>query len=429
MTKDKYRSTRWLFIIEAAAEYFISLIVTGAYLARLTGILGMSDGLTAILANFVSLGCGFQMVSIFMFRKKSVKKGVTGILIITQLLFMMLYVVPFFNVSSSAKTALFMTFILLAYFLKNVAEAPKINLYMAAVPDKQRGIFTSVKEMVSLIGGTVFVNAIGNIVDHLDAVGETDKSLIICGVAIFVLMVIHTLTLVFAREKAAEDEDKDAPVNERSLKDFKGLITNKKIMMVIAVNTLWSISNAITLPFLGTYMVNELAFDLGFVALITALYSVVRIPFSFVLGRFADKTTFAKMLIICFFIKIVSFGFVAFTVPANGRVFYTIYHLLDAAAMGGINSAQINLIYDYVAPENRKNALALKQTIYGFVGFFTTLAITPFFSFMQKCDMVVMGHKFYAQNILAFISLLIVLANIIYVKKVVLKLKPYTPEG
>ena len=176
-------------------------------------------------------------------------------------------------------------------------------------------------------------------------------------------------------------------------------------------------------------MVNELAFDMGFVALITALYSVVRIPFSFVLGRFADKTTFAKMLIICFFIKIVSFGFVAFTVPANGRVFYTIYHLLDAAAMGGINSAQINLIYDYVAPENRKNALALKQTIYGFVGFFTTLAITPFFNFMQKCDMVVMGHKFYAQNILAFISLLIVVANIIYVKKVVLKLKPYTPEG
>ena len=225
MTNDKYRSTRWLFIIEAAAEYFISLIVTGAYLARLTGILGMSDGMTAILANFVSLGCGFQMVSIFMFRKKSVKKGVTGILIITQLLFMMLYVVPFFNVSSSAKTALFMTFILLAYFLKNVAEAPKINLYMAAVPDKQRGIFTSVKEMVSLIGGTVFVNAIGNIVDHLDAVGETDKSLIICGVAIFVLMVIHTLTLVFAREKAAEDEDKDAQGFQGSYhkqKDYDG---------------------------------------------------------------------------------------------------------------------------------------------------------------------------------------------------------------
>jgi len=166
-----------------------------------------------------------------------------------------------------------------------------------------------------------------------------------------------------------------------------------------------------------------------FIAMVTALYTVVRIPVSFVLARIADKTTFSKMLIICFIIKLLSFAFKVFTVPANGKVFYTIYHLLDAAAMGGINSAQINLIYDYVAPENRKNALALKQTIYGFVGFFTTLAITPFFNFMQKCDMVVMGHKFYAQNILAFISLLIVVANIIYVKKVVLKLKPYTPEG
>jgi len=427
MAKDKYSFTRLLFIIEAAAEYFISLIVTGAYLARLTGILGMSDGMTAILSNFVSLGCGFQMVSIFMFRKKSVKKGVTWLLVITQLLFMMLYVVPFFDISSGAKTALFMTFVLLAYFIKNVAEAPKINMYMAAVPDKQRGIFTSIKEMVSLIGGTIFVNIMGRFVDHYDEIGQTETSLVICGTVIFVLMIIHTITLVLAKEKTFEKPDTE--VKNNSLIEFKHLILNKKIMLVIGVNTLWSISNAISLPFNGTFVIHELNFDMKFIAMVTALYTVVRIPVSFVLARIADKTTFSKMLIICFIIKLLSFAFKVFTVPANGKVFYTIYHLLDAAAMGGINSAQINLIYDYVAPENRKNALALKQTIYGFVGFFTTLAITPFFNFMQKCDMVVMGHKFYAQNILAFISLLIVVANIIYVKKVVLKLKPYTPEG
>ena len=427
MTKDKYGFTRLLFIIEAAAEYFISLIVTGAYLARLTGILGMSDGMTAILSNFVSLGCGFQMVAVFVFRKKSVKKGVTWLLVITQLLFMMLYVVPFFDISSGAKTALFMTFVLLAYFIKNMADAPKINMYMAAVPDKQRGIFTSIKEMVSLIGGTIFVNIMGRFVDHYDEIGQTETSLVICATVIFVLMIIHTITLVLAKEKTLEEPD--AKIKGNSITEFKKLMTNKKIMLVIAVNTLWSISNAITLPFLGTFMVYELNFDMKFIALITALYSVVRIPVSFVLARIADKTTFAKMLIICFFIKVASFAFTMFTVPANGRVFYTVYHLLDAAAMGGINSAQINLIYDYVAPENRKNALALKQTIYGFVGFFTTLAITPLFNFMQKCDMVVLGHKFYAQNVLAMISLIIVVVNIIYVKKVVLKLKPYTPEG
>lgn len=426
MAKDKYSFTRLLFIIEAASEYFISLIVTGAYLARLTGILGMSDGMTAILSNFVSLGCGFQMVAVFVFRKKSVKKGVTWLLVITQLLFMMLYVVPFFDISSGAKTALFMTFVLLAYFIKNMADAPKISMYMAAVPDKQRGIFTSIKEMVSLIGGTIFVNIMGRFVDHYDEIGQTETSLVICATVIFVLMIIHTITLVLAKEKTFEKPDTE--VKNNSLIEFKHLILNKKIMLVIAVNTLWSISNAISLPFNGTFVIHELNFDMKFIAMVTALYSVVRIPVSFVLARIADKTTFSKMLIICFMIKLMSFAFKVFTVPANGKVFYMIYHLLDAAAMGGINSAQINLIYDYVAPENRKNALALKQTIYGLVGFFTTLSITPFFNFMQKCDMVVMGHKFYAQNVLAFISLLIVVANIIYVKKVVLKLKPYTPE-
>ena len=35
--KDEYKTSRFLYILEATFEYFISLLVTGAYLAKLTG--------------------------------------------------------------------------------------------------------------------------------------------------------------------------------------------------------------------------------------------------------------------------------------------------------------------------------------------------------------------------------------------------------
>ena len=47
--KDIYKTSRLLYIIEAALEYFISILVTGAYLAKITAAIGMSDAVTGIL--------------------------------------------------------------------------------------------------------------------------------------------------------------------------------------------------------------------------------------------------------------------------------------------------------------------------------------------------------------------------------------------
>ncbi len=48
-----------MYILEAALEYLISILVVGSFLATLTKELGMSDGLTGILSSVISLGCLF----------------------------------------------------------------------------------------------------------------------------------------------------------------------------------------------------------------------------------------------------------------------------------------------------------------------------------------------------------------------------------
>ena len=70
----KYGDCAFLYIIEAMLEYFVALSVADVYLVKIAAATGMSDQATAVLTSFVSLGCGFQFLSIFFFRSNKVKK-------------------------------------------------------------------------------------------------------------------------------------------------------------------------------------------------------------------------------------------------------------------------------------------------------------------------------------------------------------------
>ena len=59
---------RLLYILEAALEYLLSILVSGSFLATLTKELGMSDSLTGILSSVISLGCLFQLMSVILRR-------------------------------------------------------------------------------------------------------------------------------------------------------------------------------------------------------------------------------------------------------------------------------------------------------------------------------------------------------------------------
>ena len=112
--KDPYAFSRAMYIIEAALEYFISILVAGSFLATLTKELGFSDSLTGILSSVISLGCLFQLLSMF-YRKTRVKRLVVFFSIMNQLMFMLLYVIPLTSVSQSVKTVAFVGLIILAY--------------------------------------------------------------------------------------------------------------------------------------------------------------------------------------------------------------------------------------------------------------------------------------------------------------------------
>ncbi len=418
--KDPYQSSRVLYIIEAALEYFIQTLVTGAYIAKAATVLGMNDSLTGILTSFVSLGSVFQIVALFVTNRNGVKRLVTIFHTVNQLLFAVAYLMPILNIPKEVKTFGFIIMLLGGHILNHIINSPKINWYMLLVDDKKRGSFTSTKEIVSLLSGMIFTFIVSNVIDYCDAIGDTTLSLIFCAVTLFALAIFHTLTLVLSKEKSDNPSEKISVRNAIS-----ATFREKSLWIIIPVSVLWSIANYSVTPFTGTYQIKELAFSMTFVSVISAVSSLFRAIISRPLGKFADKFGFRKMLTVCFIITAFAFGINVFTQPKNGSVLYFVFSLLLAAGNAGINSGEINLIYDYVSPQNRMGAFAVKSALAGACGFLTTLVMSILVESIQNNGNTVFGIPVYAQQVTSLIAFVIVVGIIIYLNTAVKSIKPF----
>ena len=110
--KDVYRKSRVLYIISATLEYFISILTGTAYLAKIAGSIGITDGVIGVLSSFTALGCAFQIVSMAMRTDRAVKPRALTINLINQLCFTLLYVIPVVNLPKDMKTLLFISLLL-----------------------------------------------------------------------------------------------------------------------------------------------------------------------------------------------------------------------------------------------------------------------------------------------------------------------------
>lgn len=402
-----------LYVIQAAVEYLVALLVSGAFLATLTNELGFSDSLTGIVSAIISLGCLFQLLAVFVRRR--IKNNVIVLSFVSQILFLLLYVIPLTEGSKPLKTVFFVIAIVLAYLIYNMIHPQKTNWLMGVVKDGERGSFTAVKEIVSLASGMLFSFGMGKWIDTLVEKGKTREAFLVCAIVMFVLMVAHAAALFFV---PADEEQKQG----YSVKaGFSTLFYNKKLRAAVMVSVLYNVAAFTIRPFLGTYEIHELGFSLAFVSLLSAVSSVSRIVISRWWGRYADRRGFAVMVEKCFLLLGGAWLCVAFASPSIGVVAMIGYGVFNGMAMGGINSAMTNLIYDYVPREQCADAIAITQAVAGVAGFLTTLLASPIVSYIQAQDDHLWGISVYAQQCLAVIALAITVIAVIFTRVALIK--------
>ena len=403
--------SRFLYLLEAAFEYLISILVTGSFLATITKELGLSDSLTGILSSVISLGCLFQLLSLSI-RRTRVKRLVTVMSITNQLLFMLLYVIPLTSLSQPVKTALFVFFIFSAYFIYYLVHPKKMNWLMSLVDSDKRGRFTANKEMLSLVLGMAFTFGMGAVIDHFSARGEMRLALTVSAAVIFGLMVLHSLTMIFSVEPPMP------PSAARNLRQsLVALLRNRDVLRIAAVLLLYYAATYISTPFYGTYQIGELGFSLTFISAITMGGSISRLLVSRFWGKYADKTSFSIMVEKCFYFLALGQLCVVFAAPATGKAMFILYYVFHGIAMGGINSAMTNMIFEYVPKEQTADALALTHAVAGLTGFLMTLCISPLVAHIQKSGFALFGIPIYAQQIVTALALVFTIAAIICIRR------------
>lgn len=394
-----------MYIVEATAEYLVSLVVSGAFLATLTKHLGISDGITGILSSVIALGCLFQLISLF-FRPRRKKPFVIALSVVNQLLFLSLYLIPLLKVGARIKTALFVVIILLAYLIYNIAHPKKIAWLMSLVDDNHRGSFTADKEMTSLLVGMVFSFSMGALSDKFVENGQYTLAFLSFAAVMLALSVCHTVSMVIANENDVTDKKKNI------ISALKSVLSDKKMRSVMLTFVLFQMATHVASPFYGTYLIGELGFSLKTVTAMSVLGSVARIFVSRFWGKFADKHSFAKMFGRASIVLALAFLMMVFTTPKNALVLLILYYVLHGIASGGTNSGLINLVFDYAPTELRADSLAICQAIAGAMGFLSTIAVSPLVSIIQKSNSPV-----YAQQILSVVAVLFSLLIVLFVKK------------
>ncbi|MBR3929393.1 MAG: MFS transporter [Clostridia bacterium] len=410
MKKDEYAPSRLWVIVEAALEYFISIVTSGAYLAKITSALHFSDSLTGVLSSFVSLGCIFQLGSGFVFRRaKRVKGRVIGFQMAYQLLFVVVYLTPVMNAHENLRTGVFLTAFLSAYILINLVRSQKNTWMLSLIDNGKRGSFTAKKEIVSLLSGMIYTYIIGSAIDRYEAAGNMRGAFILLAIVIFSINALHMVSLCLTKERKAENAEK---ANERA--SIKDVVKNKKVMSVMLISVLWYITTYCATPFYGAYQVNQLKFSMRFISILSIVYAIVRSIVSPFMGRLADKHGFVKMAFVCFFVAAAGFLACAFTTPENGKILFSAYNVLNAVSMAGINSAILNIVFSYAPAEIRSQAIALNHAICGVCGFLTTCAASSIVDHIQANENMLWGAHLYPQQVMSAVAVILTLLLLLY---------------
>lgn len=419
ITKDEDKVTRAAYVGEAGFEYFISLFVTGTFLGYILDAVGFSDAAQGIISTVATFTCGAQLFALFVSGKKAKKMSLIGHSI-NQLCFVLLYLLPIFNIPSSVKSLMLIIFLFAGHIINNALQPAKTVWLMSSVENSKRGSFTAVKEMVSLAGGMIVSVSLGAIADtYRDSMGNpTTPYYVICSVAMILLLLLHTVTLLISTEKPAPELPQP---NVKAV--LRKMFTSRDIIKIIAVGVIWNIASGFSVSFFASYNREELAFSFTAVTLISTVGSLLRIAVSPLIGRLSDKRSFSFSMTLCFGLVALAFLAMCFATPGT-RWLVLVYTAFHSMAYAGINSGVINLIYDYVLPEDRAVTLGVKNAIGGIASFLAALVSGAVLASIQSAGgLNILGINLYAQQVLSFMSLAVVILLIVYMKIIIMPLK------
>jgi hypothetical protein len=414
----EYRRSRAAYTAQCAFEYFVSILLTDAFLAKLLKHIGLEDAEIGIIASLVSFSFLFQLFSILLMQKVGeVKRTVIFCHTLSQFLFLGVYLVPFLPVPEGARGFVAAGGMLSGYALQYLVSSVLFRWANGYVDPRKRGGFSAVKEMISLLTGIVFTLAMGFIFDSFEKKGNLRGGFLVLAGVILFLNICNFVCLCLIRKDDAE-ETEHRPLGEV----MKAVFTNRDFLHIVILTCIWDAARYLSVGFLGTYKTVDLAFTVGTVQIINTAANLCRFAVSRPFGVFSDRTSYAHGYRLALGIAAAGFAVGCFVAPGT-RWLIVLYTVLYNVSLAGSNQNSFNMVYSYVEPENMVQAMAVRASVGGLVGFASSLVGGKILSAVQERGNRIFGVTVYGQQVLLGLSCLLTVAALVYTGRVVEKQK------
>ncbi len=411
-----YIRSRGAYSAQCCFEYFISILVADAFLAKLLSNIGVSDALVGIISSFISLAFVVQIMSIFMLSAiKSKKKIVITLDTVSQLFFCGIYLLPLLNIPTDIKVVLVIASILIAYVCKYLISTIAFQWANSYVAPTKRGSYSATKEIISLAAGIVFSTVIGLIIDKYESIGNINGGFLFIAVTMLILNGCTFVSYMLIKDSTYEAGER-VTISEV----IKNTFGNKNYVSIVIMGILWDCAKYFTIGFMGIYKTKDLMISVFTVQVINIAANLIRMAVSRPFGKYSDKKSFAKGLELAMIIASVAFFVNIFTTRQTWYL-VIVYTVLYSVSLAGSNTNSLNIIYSYVDSKYITQASAIKNCVGGLFGFGASLLAARLVSTVQANNNIVFGFHIYAQQITSAISFVITVIIVIYLKAVITK--------
>ena len=418
----EYKRSRNSYIAQCAIDYCIALLISGVYLVKLLKHIGLSDAVIGLISSVTSFAFLIQLLSIGLVKAiKNTRKVVIGFTFLFQLFIITLYFIPFLPVSRTVKAISIVTFFVSSHMIKCLISGIHFKWANSFVSPDTRGVYSAVKEMVSLISSIVYMFVISYIVDRFISTGNLEGGFIFLGIMTVVLNIFNFTSLFMIGNSRSDAEE----INERKTGMkvvFSKVIGNKNFLSIIILSSIYNVAVYATTPFMGVYTVGELAMGVFLIQLVSNISSVVRMFISVPFGKFSDKTSYATGIYLGLIIAAAGFLFNMFARPETWWL-YIVFAILNNVSVAGLGQNMDNVCYSYVESDYLVQALAIKNSIGGIVGFLATLGASAVVDYIQSNNNMIFGMHIYAQQLLSCVSMVLLVIGALYCNKVIRKQK------
>ena len=409
--------SRGSYIMECTFEYFVALLVCDSFLSLLLTSMGLSEALIGVISSIISLAFLFEFAAVFVIQRVvNTKRFAIIFHTASELFFLSLYLIPLIPVLKPYRAFVVILCTLAAYFGNYFVTSLIYEWGNSYVDPHRRAEFSATKEMVSLICGIVVTVVAGFIMNRYVDADNTAGWFIFaaCSIGVFSLCDLICLLLIRNRLRTPIPPKDRIPLGQV----LRKTLGNKGFRSTVILACLWQISRYMTLGFLGTY--KNMLFAVATIQIINAAGNICRFILSRSLGRYSDKHSFAKGIRLGLTIVACAFLCVVFTTPETKYLIIG-FTVLYSIGIGAIEQNILNTTYNYVDPSLFIQASAVRNSLAGICGFLASLIASRIFTAATEANLTAFERPIYGQQVLALISVVLLIITIMYTKFVVEK--------